>query len=95
MTQHIDTGGPAFPCVCTNDGAEETTGFNNDIIPAGTACQYRGLTMRDYFAAKAMNGFLVGDAILEESDTSEQWIEKTAFASYQMADAMLRAREQQ
>lgn len=54
-----------------------------------------GMTLRDYFAAKAMNGFLVGDAILEESDTSEQWIEKTAFASYQMADAMLRAREQQ
>lgn len=93
MTEHVNTGGPAFPCECENDGREAAEGFNHDSIPAGATCQYRGMTMRDYFAAKAMNGFLVGDAILKESDTSEQWIEKTAFASYQMADAMLRARE--
>ena len=53
-----------------------------------------GMTLRDYFAAKAMCGYLTGDALLEQSDTAAEWIEKTAKASYEMADAMLKAREQ-
>lgn len=85
MIQHINTGGPAFPCVCTNDWAEETTGFNHDTIPAGTACQYRGLTMRDYFAAKAMQGLLASSVKGSEDQFAEY--------SYKVADAMLRARE--
>lgn len=85
MTQHINTGGPAFPCVCTNDGYEEINGFNHDVIPAGTACQYRGLTMRDWFAGKAMQGML---AASENYPTPE-----LADYAYQVADAMLRARE--
>lgn len=84
MTQHINTGGPAFPCVCTNDGYEETTGFNHDVIPAGTTCQYRGLTMRDWFAGKAMQSLL--------SNTIGT-IDDDARNAYAIADAMLRARE--
>ena len=51
-----------------------------------------GMTLRDYFAAKAMCGYLTGDALLEQSDTAAEWIEKTAKASYEMADAMIQAR---
>lgn len=52
-----------------------------------------GLTMRDYFAAKAMQGFLADDEILADSTTASMWIVKTACASYEMADAMMKARE--
>lgn len=46
-----------------------------------------GMTLRDYFAAKAMQAYLNGHD--RDSFTYTDW----AFASYQMADAMLEARE--
>jgi hypothetical protein len=45
----------------------------------------RGMTLRDYFAAKAMQGMMV-DVYAPDCD----YIAKTAYA---MADAMLKARE--
>ena len=48
---------------------------------------YEGMSLRDYFAAKAMQG-MVGR---EVSDPSR--IEKYAENAYKMADAMLKARE--
>lgn len=45
----------------------------------------KGMTLRDYFAAKAMQG-VVTRAIVDESMCAK-W-------SYEMADAMLKAREQ-
>jgi len=53
-----------------------------------------GMTLRDYFAAKAMQG-LIGCADWRENlDDSEQSpSEFTAFSAYVMADAMLKARE--
>jgi hypothetical protein len=53
-----------------------------------TSGLYDGMTLRDYFAAKAMQSYLNGDD--RDSFTFDEW----AKASYQMADAMLRAREQ-
>lgn len=47
---------------------------------------YSGMTLRDYFAAKAMQ------AMLQLGADSEAF-EEDAEMSYQMADAMLRARE--
>ncbi|MCP1651659.1 hypothetical protein [Pseudomonas nitroreducens] len=44
-----------------------------------------GMTLRDYFAAKAMQGFL------EDPDFGNSF-EKTARHAYDMADAMLAAR---
>jgi hypothetical protein len=61
------TGGPAFP----NEGG--TGNLWND----------KGMTLRDYFAAKAMQGILFEG--LEPEETAK-W-------SYEMADAMLKARE--
>ena len=43
-----------------------------------------GMTLRDYFAAKAMQGILFEG--LDESETAKN--------AYAMADAMLKAREQ-
>lgn len=48
-----------------------------------------GMTLRDYFAAKAMQGMFASDT----NDWNEEgdW-ESRAYASYAMADAMLKAR---
>jgi len=51
------------------------------------ALAHEGMTLRDYFAAKAMQGIVAGtpsDEHIDRPDTAE-W-------SYDMADAMLRAR---
>jgi len=48
-----------------------------------------GLTMRDYFAAKAMQGYLGSPEWLREVSP-----QGTAEAAYRVADAMLKAREQ-
>ena len=54
-----------------------------------------GMTLRDYFAAKAMQGFLSNDNLLKEAckwhkDGSETSI---AVLAYDQADAMLKERE--
>ena len=80
-----ETGGPAFPL--HNHGVQ-TLGMH-----------ISGMTLRDYFAAKAMNGIL---------ETAIDWFpthkppDKESLAifndlavdSYAIADAMLKAREQ-
>lgn len=68
----INTGGPAFPLV--REWA------------AGPWEHEAGMTLRDYFAAKAMQGYLIAP------DTGWDFDEIVA-ASYKMADAMLEARE--
>jgi len=47
----------------------------------------QGMTLRDYFAAKAMQGFIADGAAPEVSKTT------IAAMAYAMADAMLEARE--
>ena len=57
------------------------------VIDLGDGVKYQtGMTLRDYFAAKAMQRLLTDDEI----DVSYA----TAVLSYRMADAMLKAREQ-
>jgi hypothetical protein len=48
-----------------------------------------GMTLRDYFAAKALQNFR--DQIGSQSD--QEWFDQMAFGAYRMADAMLKARE--
>ncbi len=54
-----------------------------------------GMTLRDYFAAKAMQGLLannmMGDASLHEC--APDWLSDISVGAYEFADAMLRARE--
>lgn len=49
-----------------------------------SGCQYPGLTLRDYFAAKAMQGMIASGESASE--------EKQAGWAYRYADAMLKAR---
>lgn len=70
----------------------DKTGGSAFPIPAtelhGTAT---GMNLRDYLAAKAMNGILSNSAMIDTStDQTLEWVAKNA---YQMADAMLKARE--
>jgi len=75
-----ETGGPAFP---TSDWDEN-----------GRAYKIHGTTLRDYFAAKAMQS-LITNFLAKELDEVDPhgWMEGLAMDSYSMADAMLEARE--
>jgi hypothetical protein len=67
-----DTGGPAFPAL----------EFQRPLKAGESVYESSGMTLRDYFAAHAM----------QETD----WINLAASAKecYEIADAMLKAREQ-
>ena len=71
MSEIKYTGGPAFPnsIKITNEGFAEL----------------RGMTLRDYFAAKALQGLL-------SNHTAEGQNQEYASWAYQYADAMLKAR---
>ena len=71
------TGGPAFPV--SHDMA----------LVAGLQNAY-GMTLRDYFAAKAMAAMLVEDPDYHQR---YEFIDLSDF-SYRCADAMLKAREE-
>ena len=66
------TGGPAFP----NKSA---------AVNGGSSFDSSGMTLRDYFAAKAMQAVLVNGYFDK--------FESVASDAYKLADAMLRARE--
>ena len=61
---------------------------------SGSVCGYLGdspgMTLRDYFAAKAMEGQIAGDA----DATEDCYRVNIARFSYAMADAMLAARQE-
>jgi hypothetical protein len=61
-------GGPAFPCEALVD-------------QHGTKSEWEGMTLRDYFAAKAMQALM-----------RENYFESTARSAYHMADIMLKER---
>ena len=70
-----NNGGPAFPCSHQN----MMTGFPTD--------EMSGMTLRDYFAAKVMQGALHQPTFANEFDFKEK-----ADWAYLQADAMLKAR---
>jgi hypothetical protein len=66
-----------------------------NAFPALHLDAHQGMTLRDYFAAKAMQGFisnaLIMQAISEEfPDTGHDYLSNQ---SYEIADAMLKQRE--
>lgn len=69
----IETGGPAFPKAALNAWG--------DVIE-----MHKGMTLRDYFAAKAMQGLAV---IVD----GEGWESNVAKMAYAVADAMMEARK--
>jgi hypothetical protein len=66
------------------------TDTGGSAFPHGYAhSAFCGMTLRDYFAAKALQNFR--DQIGSQSD--QEWFVKMAEGAYRMADAMLKARE--
>ena len=55
-------------------------------IDGSAVCE--GMTLRDYFAAKAMQGLLATDL-----NCAPEYVQAIADSCYVMADAMLKARE--
>lgn len=93
MTKRIKDGGFAFPfrgTVSVGNGGE----LAQALAPSG------GMSLRDYFAAKAMAALLSNNAWRQgyceeapEDDGGLFFLEGTATEAYNMADAMLKARE--
>jgi hypothetical protein len=72
---------PAFPRPYSEDAfLEETDYLAQD-----------GMTLRDYFAAQAMQGLFASNA--EHDHEDEHIFDAVAEAAYKQADAMLKARE--
>lgn len=81
----IDDGGPAFPAVQTRRVGE--WGEFQDVVES-----IGGMTLRDYFAAKAM--VMHGTACMDiPAENSDAWNLHVAQLAYATADAMLRARK--
>ena len=59
------------------------------VFPSEIGTISKGMTLRDYFAAKAMEV----DYTLAKSFTDPDWRYSIALDAYKMADAMLKARE--
>ena len=77
----IKTGGPAFPVSTSNEAEGHQDGPNT--------WQHPGMALRDYFAAKAMQGLLaqsLGTALGSDPILGAQY-------AYRVADAMLEARK--
>ena len=72
-----NTGEPAFPTGIITD--------DKGVIVGGSY----GMTLRDYFAAKAMQTLLIA----QPKDWPMGLDVSVSVAAYQMADAMLKARE--
>lgn len=82
----INDGGPAFPVHIENctDGNMVALGV---LLPPGSTVDFQGMTLRDYFAAKAMQGFCTQPP--EHFESTQQVAED----AYRLADAMIAARE--
>ncbi len=73
---NTDTGGPAFPFTDYDS--------HGDVMDI-----HSGMTLRDYFAAKAMQSILA-----REDGRFTTTLEYVGGKAYQYADAMLKARQQ-
>lgn len=88
MSNTKNNGGPAFPVTLSEDHGQPSWHPN-------------GMTLRDYFAAKAMQGHWSnanGNSTLDwmeaNPDLEEGELRIVAKLAYAQADAMLKAREQ-
>jgi hypothetical protein len=89
----MKNGEPAFP-------GEQTASYDRRCscgeMVRFDGIKHEGMSLRDYFAAKAMEG-IVGDRshgrhphVAMDKETFENWAER----SYAIADAMLKARDE-
>lgn len=72
---------------------------NEPAFPVESAAEHDffGMTLRDYFAAKALDGFMhwaLDQPHFKDYDTAAKAASGYAKSSYLIADAMLKAREE-
>jgi len=79
-----ESGGPAFPV-----NYESKTGY--PPLETTYAQHWQGMTLRDYFAAKAMQSFIESGRAVGIG--GEEFDRIISHWSYETADAMLKARE--
>ena len=72
----INTGGPAFPT-------------ENEGQSGPSTWRYEGMTLRDYFAGQAMEGY---NKCIRDYGWGEDILLEHAKQAYAIADAMLKAR---
>lgn len=90
--EKINNGGPAFPAGnIRKSRSVSDPGADFRVTDITTPAQ-SGMTLRDYFAAKAMQGMYASDT---DSWNSSGHEDARAKSAYEMADAMLFAREVQ
>ena len=88
----IETGGPAFPAGSVRKSRPAHDPGGNWVETDRVQPLHQGLTMRDYFAAKAMT---LAWKIFDEGYSPDALTpENIAKAAYQIADAMLAARKE-
>jgi hypothetical protein len=83
MSEPINDGGSAFP-------------YKRQIRCNGEVIDYvmeSGLSIRDYFAAAALQGLLGNSEFHVETDVESEIPNAIAKYSYEAADAMIKARE--
>ena len=83
MNQPINDGGSAFP-------------YKRQIRCNGEVIDYvmeSGMTLRDYFAAAALQGLLGNSEFHVAADVESEIPNAIAKYAYEAADAMIRARE--
>lgn len=84
----INDGGPAFPHAITGTSEDEHGSAQLDVN------SFRGMSLRDYFAAAALQGMLTTDRPSDSKPwCSDALYEKCAYRAYGIADAMLKARQ--
>jgi hypothetical protein len=82
MNNQINDGGPAFPLQAHGDEARSRYYMTQ-----------QGVSMRDYFAAAALQGLLGNAEFHVDTDVESEIPIAIANHAYQAADAMLKARE--
>ena len=87
----IETGGPAFPAGSVRKSRPAHDPGGNWVETDRVQPLHQGLTMRDYFAAKAMAGLMANTRFFEDVGGTDS--SRTACLAYLTADAMLAARK--
>lgn len=98
MSAARNDGGPAFPLASKweNDSDVMIVGPNGAPVPPGFSETIiaSGMTLRDYFAAKAMQGLLAHPHCKPVGPNFTETTNCVATEAYAVADAMIAARGQ-
>lgn len=91
MSNEQNNGGPAFP-------VDAKVGANGEALEYQTGAftsQFPGMTLRDYFAAKALPCAYMAwnEGYFGMNEDVSEAAKEMAGCAYQLADAMLKARE--